>query len=242
MATIAAPEAPVASAVQKERAFFFYMALAMFAATVAGFVRFQVLGLSNFGEPWFVHVHGISMMGWLVLFIAQNGLVARGNLAIHRKLGILTALYSIWVPIVSAMILYFNVMTLRTPPFFSAEFLIAMDGLTVAAFAALTWAALALRKRSDWHKRLMLGGTILLIQPGLGRLIPLSMLGTGVPYLVFPGHLLLFAVAIGYDWRTRGRIHPAYYWGLGALVIVTLLPIYVASSAPLAALVAALKG
>jgi hypothetical protein len=239
MATVAAPEL---SALQKERNFFLYMALAILALTVAGFLRFLALGLSNFGEPWFVHLHGVSMMGWLVLYVTQNALVARGNLALHRSLGLATAVYSLWVPIVGAMILGFNIAEARTPPFFTGAFLIAMDGATVIAFVALTWTAIAMRNRADWHKRLMLGGTILLIQPGLGRLVPMSMLGTNVPYLVFPGHLLLFAVAIGYDWRARRQLHPAYAWGLAALVLVTVLPIYIAAAGPLASLVAALKG
>jgi len=239
MATIAA-SGP--GTLQKERNFFFYMALAIFAVTVAGFLRFLALGLSNFGEPWFVHLHGVSMMGWLTLYVAQTALVARGNLALHRRLGIVAAIYSVWVPVVGAMILGFNIALARTPPFFTGEFLIAMDGTTVIAFAALTWAAIAMRSRADWHKRLMLGGTILLIQPGLGRLVPMSMLGTDIPYLVFPGHLLLFVIAIGYDWRARRQLHPAYLWGLGALVVVTVLPIYLAAAAPLSSLVSALKG
>lgn len=239
MATISASPPPN---VQRERQFFFYMALAMAAVTVAGFLRFLVLGMSTFASPWWVHLHGVSMMGWLVLYVAQNGLVARGNLAVHRRLGILTAAWSVWVPIMSTMVLAYNAMEQRTPPFFPGAFMYALDGCTVVAFAALTWTGLALRKRSDWHKRLMLGGTILLIQPGLGRLLPTSMIGPDIAYVLFPGHLLLLAVAIVYDWRTRGGIHPAYLCGLGALALATLLPVYVAEAPPLVSLVTALKG
>jgi hypothetical protein len=48
MATVAAPEA---SAIQKERAFFFYMALAILATILAGFGFFFAIGASSFGSP-----------------------------------------------------------------------------------------------------------------------------------------------------------------------------------------------
>ena len=228
--------------VLRERQFFFYMALAIFAITVVGFLRFFFLGLSSISSPWWVHLHGVSMMGWLVLYLAQNGLVAGGNFALHKRLGMLTAAWSIWVVAMGYMVLAYNVAEHRTPPFFPGAFMFALDGCTVIAFAVLTWAGLAMRSRTDWHKRLMLGGTILLIQPGLGRLVPLDMIGTDIAYLLFPGHLLLFAAAILFDWRTHGRVHPAYGWGLGMLVFATVLPAYLASAPPLVAFVDSLKG
>jgi hypothetical protein len=168
--------------------------------------------------------------------------VAQGNVAMHRQLGIIAGLYSLWVLAVGIGVLAFNTMEHRTPPFFPGAFMHALDGLTVIAFCAMTWTAIALRNRSDWHKRLMLGGTILLIQPGLGRLVPVPLIDTGISYLLFPGHLLFFAVAIIFDWRTRGSIHPAYGGGIGALVLTTFLPNYVAQLPSLVTLVDTLKG
>jgi hypothetical protein len=233
---------PGPSTLQKERNFFFYMALALLGITVVGFVRFFFLGLSSLDSPWWVHLHGVSMMGWLLLYTAQSGLVAQGNVMVHRRLGMFTGLYSLWILTVGIGVLVFNTMAHRTPPFFPGAFMQALDGLTVTAFCALTWAAILLRNRADWHKRLMLGGTILLIQPGLGRLLPVPMIDTSISYMLFPGHLLFFAVAMVYDWRIRSRVHPAYYWGLGALALTTVLPIYVAQMPPLIGLVDTLKG
>ncbi len=131
------------------------------------------------------------MMGWLVLYVAQNGLIASGNLAFHRRLGVLAAAWSLWVLAMGALVLAYNTSTGRTPPFFSAEYIIAMDGLAALAFAGLTWTGIAMRNRSDWHKRLMLGGTILIIAPGLGRFVPETMLSTHITYLIFPGQPVL---------------------------------------------------
>jgi hypothetical protein len=239
MATIA-PSIP--SAVQRERLFFFYMAVALALTTVGGFLRFLAIGHSSFDSPWWVHLHGISLMGWIALYLLENALVARGNLAFHRRLGVLAAAWSLWVLAMGVMVLSFNVSSGRTPPFFSPEYLIAMDMCTILGFLGLTWSGIALRDRADWHKRLILSGTIVLIGPGLGRFVPDSMLGPNTTYLIFPGHLLFFFVAIAYDLRTRRQIHPAYVVGLLVLAVATLLPTMIVNAPPLVALVAALKG
>jgi hypothetical protein len=239
MATVAAPET---SALQKERNFFFYIALALFAVTVIGFLRFLALGRSSFDSPWWVHFHGVSMMGWLVLYTTQNGLVARGNLGLHRTLGILTAAWSVWVLAMGALVLGYNVATHRTPPFFTGEYVIAIDGMSALLFAGFTWAGIAMRARADWHKRLMFSGTNLIIAPGIGRLLPDALLGTHVTFPIAIGHLAFFIVAIGYDVRAGKGFHPAYAWGLGGLVAVTILPEFLVSAPPLVALVSALKG
>jgi hypothetical protein len=239
MATIAQSEP---SALQKERTFFFYMALALAATCIAGFVRNLVLGRSTFDSPWWVHVHGISMMGWIALFVAQNGLVASGKLAVHRRLGIVAAGWSLWVVAVGGLVLAMNTVTHRTLPSFTPAYIMAIDGLATAAFISLTWAGIAMRRRSDWHKRLMLSGTICIIAPGLGRILPDALVGLHITYALFPLHLTFFAIAIGYDLRTLGRVHPAYFWGLGGLVAMTLLPNVIVDAPPLVALAQSLGG
>ena len=47
----------------------------------------------------------------------------------------------------------------------------------------------------------------------------------------------IHAELIPYDLRTRGRVHPAYGWGLGALVAMTVLPNMIVGFPPLVALV-----
>ncbi len=230
------------TALRRERWFFFYLSLAIALTTIAGFTLFIVVGASTFASPWWVHLHGVSLMGWLALFVLQNGLVARDNTALHRRLGVFAAGYSLWVLAMGAMVLAFNTSSGRTPPFFRPEYMIALDMSTVLGFLALTWGGIVMRKQADWHKRLMLGGTIVLIGPGLGRFVPVPLIGDHISYMLFPGHLLFFAVAIAYDLRARRKMHPAYLWGLGVLVTVTLLPNLAVNTLPLTALVQALKG
>lgn len=67
----------------------------------------------------------------------------------------------------------------------------------------------------------MLCATVLVIAPAWGRLIVLSgqemTAANNVAFL----SLYIF-VAIGFDWFNRGRVHPAYGWGIGALLAMVI--------------------
>lgn len=237
MATLAAPEL---SALQRERNFFFYMALAISANVVAGFVDAFVSGRSHFSAPWWIHVHAVSMMCWLGLYVTQTFLVWRGRIAFHRTLGIAVAIWSVWIFAIGLGLTAMDVHAHRSPRFFSPTYFLAMDWLDVIAFAGLVWTALWLRRRPDWHKRLILSGMIVLMVPGVARLFPLALLRERVIWPVLAVQLAYFAVAALYDQRAHGRVHPAYRWGVGVLLVYVVLIGPVAALPPFQALTQAL--
>ena len=55
-----------ASAEQRERLFFLSMAIAIAVTVVVAFSLFYVAGISSFGAPWWVHVHGLTFVAWIV--------------------------------------------------------------------------------------------------------------------------------------------------------------------------------
>ena len=80
---------------------------------------------------------------------------------------------------------------------------------------------LALRRKSEWHKRLMLLASTALLIPAAGRLDALIMVPLGLPRAVIGFWLTLAFVAWAWtiDWRRFRRIHPAYLCGGVALLI-----------------------
>jgi hypothetical protein len=110
----------------------------------------------------------------------------------------------------------------------------------VVTFFALTMAAIVLRRRAGWHKRLMLCGTIVVMSPALGRLLPMPFLGPLAPWAVFGSMLLYVAAGMVFDRVTRGRVHPAYLWGAGTIIITQLLIGALAFSPPILAVTAAI--
>ncbi len=201
---------------QRERRFFLGMAIAITAFVLFGFGGYIVVGYSSFHAPWWAHVHAVSYTVWIGLYLTQNWLVVRGDLATHRKLGRFMGGLALWLVVVGTALLYLSMSAHRSPPpVFTAAMLIVMDELAILGFAALVMAGLANRHRSDWHRRLMLSATVCIIAPAFGRITVLTI-GFSWPAIIAM-QLAMIAVAMAFDWRTRGQIHPALWWGAGLI-------------------------
>ena len=237
MATVTVPSA---SAEVRERRFFLIMAVAIALTVVVAFSLFYAAGISRFDSPWWVHVHGVTFVGWIALYLIQNTLVVRNDIALHRKLGRIGAAYAAWMVVVGLVLTPLTLAVGRSPPFFTSSYFLALDLINIAVFAALVYAGIRNRNRTDWHRRLMLCATICVIAPAVGRLIVLS--GAAMTAPVNAGFLLLYVVAgMLFDWSNRGRVHPAYAWGAGGLVVfagatelLAILPIFTGWAARIA--------
>ena len=226
MATAAAPQhRPV-----EGTRFFAIMAFIMAGVIVAGFLLNLALGRSSFALPAAFHVHGMIFMGWLGLYLAQVVTIASGNVALHRSLGKVAYL---WIPAMIAagvMIILVSVRGSGGPFFFAQnEFLISnMAGLLV--FGGLALWALRVRRYSGWHRRLMLVAMSALTGPGLGRLLPMPLLIPNAWAIAVSASFVFGVVAMVADWRANGRVHPAYWWGMGINVGVFLASMMLAYS------------
>jgi hypothetical protein len=228
--------------VTRDRMFFLIMSLVIAATTVSGFTLSMVMGRSTFASPWWVHVHGVTFMGWLGIYVAQNFLAWRGITPLHRKLGWFAAFYVGWMMLVGLSVNTVAAITHRIPSFFETNVFLVMDWFTVLTFAGLTWAGVRMRGRTDWHRRLMLCGAIQVMTPGAARLLPLPFMGTWILWSVWAVMLVFFGVAMTYDVVTRGKVHPAYYWGLGVITLSVALMRPIAFSPPMLALTKYLVG
>ncbi len=165
--------------------------------------------------------HGVVFTAWTLLFITQAALIARGKPAPHRQLGIL------------GVILFGVVLTLgystainaghlgHAPPgspaplAFMALPLIGITG-TLVLFSVAVWN----RRRSDWHKRLMLASLFTFTSPAVGRLtIPAGYAEHATTIALTVAELLLVAAMV-HDYRNSKRIHAAYWFS--AMVMLTV--------------------
>ena len=176
MATLAGAQggAPLASIEQRERSFFMAMAVVLALTVLTGFGLFIAVGISSFGAPWWVHVHAVSFMSWIALYLAQNWQVWRGSIDAHRRLGRIGAVLAVWLVVVGLVLTPVTLAVHRSPPFFTPAQFLALDWVNVAVFAALIGTGLVMRRRSDWHRRLMLCATICVIAPAIGRILVLA--------------------------------------------------------------------
>lgn len=219
MASLAEPHPIVA----KDDRFFFITSLVMAAIVVAGFSLMIVTGRSSFGSPPIVHAHAVVFMGWVVLYVAQNALVARGSIALHRRLGWIGAGWIVAMVVLGTVVTVRLVRLGHAPFFFPPALFLVLNPVSILTFAGLTTAAIVRRRQTEWHRRLHFSAMALLLGPAYGRLLPMPFL---IPYAYevdFLAVLVLPIVGIIADLRRSGKVHPAWWWGLGAIVGSTLL-------------------
>lgn len=203
---------------------------------LAGFARTYYLK-GFFATPampsFLVHLHGIVMTAWVVLFIVQVTLVAKRRTKTHQRLGILGAGLAALVFVVGILTgLYAAARFVNDPSLVPAggppplPFLIIPLG-DMLIFAILITVALYYRKRLDVHKRLMLLAAINIMTPAIAR-IPLGFIVNGGPLAFFGLTDLCLIGFVAFDTIRHRRLHPAFLWGGLFLIIMQPLRLLIA--------------
>jgi hypothetical protein len=201
-----------------DRRFFLWLAIAMALTNVAGFSMQLLAGRSSFGVPPLVHAHALLFFGWVTLFVTQTALASRGSMRLHRRLGWVSAGWAAAMVAMGLTITAVMVREGRAPFFFTPGYFLVMNSLGVLAFAALFAVAVAMRKRTDWHRRMMMVAMTAIMGPALGRLLPMPLMIPWAGLGVFAGMLLFPLAGIVHDLRRHGHVHRAWWVGLAALI------------------------
>jgi hypothetical protein len=220
MAAVRAPRRP-------GQYFYFGASLVMLTTVLAAFSpTFYLRGLIvppaplELPLPPYMVVHGVVMTAWYLFFVAQSWFAASGSIGLHRRTGWVGAALAVAVLAAGGYIAV-NTLRVRVAAGFTPEQAIAQDMHVVTfvnlvmltVFAALVAAAMLLRRRREWHGRLMYWAFVLSMAAAFGgngsRLLePLFEHYVGVPpFLV--GMFVAFLAMVIHDFRTRRRIHKA---------------------------------
>ncbi len=240
---------PYVYARRTDRLFYGGMAV-LFALTVfLGFApSYYLEGVFHQGRPLtpLAHLHGVVFSAWLVFLILQTSLISTRRTAIHRKLGIAGAVLAAAMVVIglTTAVMSARAGTNQSPGLTPQQFLI-IPIADMAVFASTVAAAIWFRRKPETHKRLILVATIGILIAAVARLpalIPGGYAGFAgwspeAVFLFFFGLTDLFlAAAVAYDLATRGRIHPAYLWAGGLLVVSQPLRLWLMNTEAWAAL------
>lgn len=233
MATLAAPRSrPLVGS--------FYITMAAIFAVIAftGFAPTYWLRLpaGTFVGPPMLHLHGLLFSLWTLFFLSQAILVANGRLRNHKAwglAGISLATAMVFVGLSVAVAGLERRLSLGYGDAARAFAIVPISAMLL--FAMLVTAAIANLRRPEWHKRLMLVATASLLQAAVARYLFLasgrSDAGArqagpppSVEFTMTAAYIVdaLIVAAILYDWKARGRPHPAYLWGFGIVLAVHL--------------------
>ena len=210
----------------------------VFAALAAAFALVVFIGfaktyyLKTFFTPAplpssIVHIHGLLMTAWVVLFAVQVTLISARQVRIHQRLGyasiglaVLMVFFGVWTALAAA-----RHGSASTPVGFSQPTFAIVPLGDMLLFTMLFGGAVYYRRMASRHKSLMFLTAINFMPPAIGRL-PLDIVsaqpvlfGLGVP-------ALLTLTVVGLDWRRRRRVDGVVV--AAAVIFIASFPIRIA--------------
>jgi len=166
-----------------------------------------------------VHLHGLLMSAWVLMFMIQVRLIAAHEVRIHQRLG--------WGVVgLAALIIVVGFATAvraakygsrSTPPGIAPQAFLIVPLFDLLMFALLLGGAIYYRKRAADHKRLMLLTAINFVPPAIAR-IPIAPLQALGPLWFFGLPTVVALYCVGLDARRHGRLNRVFLVGTIALI------------------------
>jgi uncharacterized membrane protein YozB (DUF420 family) len=184
---------------------------------VGGFARTYYLKTA-FGTPSLtalLHVHGLVMTLWFTLLVVQVRLVANRRLDLHRRLGWIAAGLAVLLVVLGSTVAISAARQGHSPGPPPLVFVMLPLSIMVI-FALFTGLAIYYRGRPDIHKRLMLLGSLNMLSPAIARI---PVLHSGGPAVFIGLTVLLILACVAVDTIRNRRLHPAFGWGAGLLIL-----------------------
>lgn len=183
---------------EKKYKFLISFFVAVMLISLAGFYSSYWSKFPRFSEfQNLVHVHFVAFSFWLFLIVIQPTLIMRKKYKLHRRLGKFSY--------VLAPILVFTIILLSLGKFLR-EFSVDENAAAMTAFIAFvdissfsTFYLVSVLKKSNlrWHVAFIIAATLIVLNPGLSRLLNQLNYGLGllaavlILFFLVPGIILL---------------------------------------------------
>lgn len=189
-----------------------YLFIAIWIFALIGFHRTYTVFFPTFeGFHWEQHFHGAMLMGWFAMLIVQPLLIKYRKNKIHRTLGkvgyILAPLVCYSIFLVTKMVYYREI---ATRPESSVLSQLSLDIPTIFIFGLFFILAMVNRHKSEVHMRYMIGTSLLMVGPGLGRAL---IIFGGMPFPLAVSITLYFSEIVAVllllnDFRKKTNLKP----------------------------------
>ncbi|WP_150124946.1 hypothetical protein [Tsuneonella mangrovi] len=217
---------------------YLWLAVACAAIAIIGFAPTYWLQLpaGTFNGPPLLQIHGVLSTAWVLFLIMQAWLGSQGRMRSHRSWGLAGISFASLVVVIGYVTAISSLShRLAQGGGNEARAFLTTPLSAMTLFAIFTGAAIACVNCPELHKRLMLAGTISLIDAAAARFAFLMAAGFApglrpgtapLPPEAMPtvvGLLLQLLVVAGMiaDKRRRGSVHPA--WTIALVVAVATL-------------------
>ncbi len=214
-----------------EKYFYFLMTLLIFGTVVYGFSRTVDPNLIHpaVPRPFILYVHAAVFSGWLVLFVLQSTLVRTHHVRWHRRVGWFGAGVGALIPVLGVAtaitMARFNTFQLHRT---GADAFLIIPLWDMVTFTGAFALAVYWRKRSEFHRRLILIACCALTAAAFGRfppdILPRNVFYAGVDFLILLGVIR--------DLIVNRRIHQVYRYALPAIMVGQVVVMYTSIAKP----------
>lgn len=230
MSLSASDSMPVTTGRKPDRFFFFATALLLLLLLAAFAPTFFIKRFFDSPElPLYLHVHGALLTLWFVWLLAQSTLIALKRTDLHRRLGKFAAVFGFAI-IPAGLMANLRMVPRGRAAGMNVEANIDLLSSIVwgnicnlVLFAGFLVTALYMRRRPDYHKRLMLLATFSIMGPVMARISfwPVFQSIGEITFIVF-ALLAMVGSLIAHDLFTARRLHVATLYGV-SLYVLTLV-------------------
>lgn len=146
--------------------------IAISVISVAGFYKSYFQFFPYFeNTAFFTHIHFVIFLSWFAILIWQPILIKQHRFSLHRKVGRFSYFLA---PVMVVSILVMVKMNIATNLSNSKEqAVIAFTGaiLDIVSFSVFYIISMVNKNQIRWHVGAMIGASLIILNPGLGRLI-----------------------------------------------------------------------
>lgn len=177
--------------------------------------------------PTILYIHVITYTLWLGVLMSQTLLVWLRNPRLHRKLGMMGALFGLFMVVlgIATTIVMGRFQVAHRGP--EAGMFIFRPFEDIIFFGVTFGLAIYWRKKPDFHRRLMLLAACSVTPPAISRIPAIHSLGA---IYVITDMLILAGVCN--DLVTQRTVHKVYVWALPLVLIGQGILLYIMGAEP----------
>lgn len=198
-----------------------YLFVALLIISFLGFYKTYLITFPDFvGFTSAHHFHGAMALLWILLLIIQPFLIRAKKYDLHRKTGklgyVIMPLLIISLFFVSKATYLKNIKTMS-----EADALAILPNGTVEIFVFTILFALGMiyRKNTFFHLRFLASTGLMMLGPGIGRLL----VGAGLPFGLVILIIIMSTTGISLVWMILDIRNKKSAWGMGLFVIMGLM-------------------
>ena len=195
----------------------------------AGFFNSYLRLLSNANMfPLVIHIHFIAFVFWFALLIVQPVLIRRKSYSLHKRLG--RSSYFLAPVLVMTILVLISQKFQRELPVSekNASITLLVGLLDVVSFSICYIIAILNKRNVRWHVAFMIGATLIILNPGMSRLLNQIQAGLGLPISVILPFIIPTSIMIIEKIKYKRPVRKSPFllflvlWSIEIILFITL--------------------